>query len=258
MSKILIILLIVCHFLIISKECYSIQKETEMKVIKTKGTYLVANKGSSQDVTINSIYDIISVTSKERKIIGQAKVVLVRNNISGLKILNLATGYIIKPGYILIQNIKKYSEEDNIFNEMESIDLKKQKEKQKIDQFYQQQYYRNSMLNKYITKISIGRWGLFFSWLLTAAGSSAMGDEMFETTVIPVVGPFVTMHRIESANLGYLSGGKELLIISGTVQSFFATYYVYYLIKDSKHRRKQGFSLQPNINNIGFKLTYNF
>ena len=258
MSKILTFLLIVCHFLIISTECFATQKETEMTVIKTKGNYLVANKGSSQDVIVNAIYDIVSVTSKERKIIGQAKVVLVRNNMSGLKILKLASGYIVKPGYILVENIKKYSEEDNILNEMESINLKEQKEKQKIDQFYQQQYYRNSMLNKYKTKISIGRWGLFFSWLLTAAGSGAMGDEMFGTTVIPVVGPFVTMHRIESANLGYLSGGKELLIISGVVQSFFATYYVYYLIKDSEHRRKQGFSLQPNTNNIGFKLTYNF
>ena len=84
-----------------------------------------------------------------------------------------------------------------------------------------------------------------------------MGDEMFGSTVIPVIGAFITIYRIESnPNFTYLSGGQGLLITAGVVQSFFATYYVYYLIKGSKHKSR--FSIQPSIENFGIKLAYNF
>lgn len=257
MKKIISLTLIICQFIVLSNICFSQQDDKEMRVIKTKNNYLVANKGSIQNVTINSIYDIISVTAKEKKIVGQAKVVLVRNNFSGLKILELAAGYIVQPGFMLSKNLHIYSEEDNILNEMENIDISEMKRKQQIEQYYQQQYTRNIISDKYKTNIAIGRWGLFFSWVATAAGSGAMGDEMFGSTVIPVIGPFVTIYRIENkSNHSYINGGPGLLITAGVVQSFFAAYYVHYLIKDSKHNST--LSIQPSIQSLGLRLTYNF
>ncbi len=118
--------------------------------------------------------------------------------------------------------------------------------------------YKN--INPYSTHKKISGYGLFISWALTALSSSAMGDEMFATTVIPVVGPFVTIQRIESDPYGgeYLPGGKELLTVSGIVQSTFAIYYIYSLISYSNWSDQSRFSITPTINYNGISICYNF
>ena len=126
----------------------------------------------------------------------------------------------------------------------------------------QKQNYSNSDDRKLIqlrNKVNIGRYGLFYSWLLTVAGSAAMGDGMIETTVLPVLGPFITIIRVESVeNEEFLPGGKQLLMLSGTIQSSFAVYYVIALVNESNYKQTYGFKIQPSDENIGLKLTYNF
>ena len=67
--------------------------------------------------------------------------------------------------------------------------------------------------------------GLASTMAATLVGSLAMGDDYFATTVLPIVGPWVTMIRIENdPNSEYLPGGKPLLIASGILQGGFLIY----------------------------------
>ena len=80
----------------------------------------------------------------------------------------------------------------------------------------------NGFNNPYTVHKKIASWGLASTMAATLVGSLAMNDEYFATTVIPVVGPFVTIVRIESdPNSTYLPGGKPLLIASGVTQTGF-------------------------------------
>ena len=119
--------------------------------------------------------------------------------------------------------------------------------------------YSNYNPQKYKTKKNVGRFGWASVAGLTLIGSAAMGDEMFATTVIPVVGPFITMIRIENdPNYDYLPGGKGLLLTSGILQVSFFSYWMYYVIKDSNYKAQYGLNINPNITNIGLTLSYNF
>jgi len=119
--------------------------------------------------------------------------------------------------------------------------------------------YLNYNPKKYETQKNIGRYGFASVAGLTLIGSLAMGDEMFATTVIPVVGPFITIIRIENdPNSTYLPGGKELLLTSGILQASFFTYWIYYLIKDSNYKNKYGLIIKPNMSNLGLTFSYYF
>lgn len=112
---------------------------------------------------------------------------------------------------------------------------------------------------KYLTQINTGRIGLATVTAITLIGSAAMGDEMFATTVIPVVGPFITIIRVENdPGLTYLSGGKTLLLTSGILQVSFFAYWMYYLVKDSNYKSEYGISFYPNSDNLGFTFSYRF
>ena len=112
---------------------------------------------------------------------------------------------------------------------------------------------------KYKTMKNVGRYGWAAVAGLTLIGSAAMGDEMFATTVIPVVGPFVTIIRIENTPGGtYLPGGKGLLLTSGILQVSLFSYWMYYVIKDSNYKAQYGLNIKPNMTNMGFTLSYNF
>lgn len=113
--------------------------------------------------------------------------------------------------------------------------------------------------DKYSTQKDIGRSGFATTLALTLIGSAAMGDDMFATTVIPIVGPFITMIRVENdPDYEYLSGGKELLITSGVLQVSFFSYWMYYVIKDSSYKDEHRISFQPNFKNPGVILVYRF
>jgi len=110
---------------------------------------------------------------------------------------------------------------------------------------YELNQSQQSEYNPWTIHRKISAIGFAGSMAATLVGSLAMDDEFFATTVIPVVGPFVTIARIENdPNSDYLPGGKQLLTASGILQSAFAVYFVTSLIGESNYK---GRHLSSNI-----------
>lgn len=106
-------------------------------------------------------------------------------------------------------------------------------------EIYELDQAQHSQYNPWTIHRKISAIGFAGSMAATFVGSLAMEDEFFATTVIPVVGPFVTIARIENdPNSDYLPGGKQLLTASGIIQSAFAVYFVTSLIGESNYKGK--------------------
>ena len=100
---------------------------------------------------------------------------------------------------------------------------------------------------------------MLYSWAATVAGSAIMGDAMIGTTIIPVLGPFVTIIRVESEPIPtYLPGGQELLYLSGVLQTSFCIYYITTLLRESHSQQQYGFKVQPTARSLGMKLINTF
>lgn len=217
-----------------------LSQSNKITIIKIAGDKFAINQGSNQDIQVNTYYFIIH----QSKSIGQAKVIKVRENISALQIISLNPKANISIGDEVILDTTLDSEAEDLLRQSEQNLFSSKLSQDK---------------NPYSIHKKISGYGLFISWALTAVGSGVMGDEMFSTTVIPVVGPFVTMQRIENDPYGtYLPGGKVLLTVSGIVQSSFAVYYIYSLISYSNWKPHSRFSIIPIMNYHGISISYNF
>lgn len=101
--------------------------------------------------------------------------------------------------------------------------------------------------NSYRSHKAIAGWGLTSSWGATLLGSLAMNDDYMATTIIPVVGPVVTIARIENDPFAYYRpGGKPLLIASTAIQSAFLLYYVTSWSKSRSYQRRVALAAAPN------------
>ena len=111
--------------------------------------------------------------------------------------------------------------------------------------------------NPYTVHRQIACWGLVSTMAATLVGSLAMNDEFFATTIIPVVGPFVTIVRVENdPNSSYLPGGKPLLIASGVAQTGFLIYFVASWAGGKSYNAK--FSVLPSSHLVGVTMRYRF
>lgn len=232
----LISLLTICFLLPV----FIFSQSNKITIIKIAGDRFAINQGSNQGIRVNTYYFII----QKNKSIGRAKVVNVRGNISALQIISLNSKNNIGIGDELILDTTLDSEAEDLLRQPES-----------------NLFYSNFPQNKnpYSIHKKIGGYGLFASWIITAIGSGIMGDELFGTTIIPVVGPFVTIIRVENTPRGtYLPGGKELLSTSGILQVSFFSYWMYYLIKESNYKVQYGLSIKPNVTNVGITFSYTF
>jgi len=125
------------------------------------------------------------------------------------------------------------------------------------EQNWRRQSQSNGFSNPYTVHKKIAQWGLASTIAATFIGSLAMGDDYFATTIIPVVGPFVTMARIESnPNDSYLPGGKPLLIASGVAQTGFLIYFIASWVGENSYNAK--FSILPASHPIGLSVRYRF
>jgi len=90
------------------------------------------------------------------------------------------------------------------------------------------QYYTTFKYNNpFNIHKKIGGYGLLTSWGLTVFGALAVNDQTIATTMIPIVGPFVSIWVVEKRDdLYFIEDGKELLTTAGKVQSGFALYYL--------------------------------
>jgi hypothetical protein len=119
------------------------------------------------------------------------------------------------------------------------------------------QMQSNGFNNPYTVHKKIASWGLASTMAATLVGSLAMNDDYFATTVIPIVGPFVTMVRIESdPNSSYLPGGKPLLIASGVAQTGFLIYFIASWAGENSYNAK--FSVLPSSHSVGIEMRYYF
>ena len=113
--------------------------------------------------------------------------------------------------------------------------------------------------NQYERQKKIGRYGWASIASVTLIGSAAMGDQMFATTVIPVIGPFLTISRVESdPTRQYLPGAKDMLIFSGVAQVGFFSYWMLYAILDMSEPSNESFQIAPNREYPGLIVTYTF
>jgi len=234
--NLLISLLSICFLLPVSL----FPQRNKIAILKIVGDRFAIDQGSNQGVRINTYYFII----QRNKSIGRAKVINVRENISALQIISLNSKINIAIGDEVILDTTFDSEAEDLLRQPES-----------------NLNYSTLPIDKnpYSIHKKISGYGLFSSWIITALGSGIMGDKMFGTTVIPVVGPFVTISRIENDPYGtYLPGGKGLLTVSGIVQSTFAFYYIYSLISYYSWNPHSRFTVIPMINYPGISISYNF
>lgn len=119
------------------------------------------------------------------------------------------------------------------------------------------QNYRTHL--NYRAKINFCKYGWATTAGVTLLGSAAMGDENFATTVIPVVGPFLTMSQIESdPDLYYLPGAKNMLIASGVLQASFFSCWIIYELMDMSIEPQHAFAIYPETETLGLKAVYRF
>jgi len=95
------------------------------------------------------------------------------------------------------------------------------------------------------------------AWGLTVLGGAAMYATA--TTYLPIVGPWVTMARIEADDgQDYVPAGKGLLITAGILQAGLLSYFIASYLKQTSFSR--GLTVSPMLNSSGggIALGYRF
>jgi hypothetical protein len=98
--------------------------------------------------------------------------------------------------------------------------------------------------------------GLAGSWVATFVGDLLYEDGYRMYTLIPVIGPFITIAIIESHHESFWSGASELLILSGVAQSVFATYFIISLLKHPKPSETKSVTVWPSVNSINLRIQF--
>jgi len=117
----------------------------------------------------------------------------------------------------------------------------------------------NSKHHYYEANIKFYKYGWATTAGITLLGSAAMGDESFATTVIPVVGPFMTISQIENdPNLYYLPGAKNMLLASGLLQASFFSLWIMYELLDLSLPSNYAIAILPQSEAVGLSVAYKF
>jgi len=100
--------------------------------------------------------------------------------------------------------------------------------------------------------------GLASFYAATVIGDFIMDDFYRANTLIPVIGPFITIGIIENnSTAGYGGGGGQgLLILSGIAQTTFATLLVISLKKHTKPDETKNMTLESSLNSISLKIKF--
>ncbi len=121
---------------------------------------------------------------------------------------------------------------------------------------------RTQTTNPYSVHVKRSGIGLGSAWGLTWILGLAMGDEYVSTTFLPVIGPWITMRRIErdrkTEPIDYLPGGKPLLITSGLIQGGLLAYFVWSIVNNGSFSDDLSLSPVFDSRGSGMALTYRF
>jgi hypothetical protein len=99
--------------------------------------------------------------------------------------------------------------------------------------------------------------GLAGSWAATIAGDLFFDDEYRGCTLIPVIGPFITIAAVSSRGGGsYWKGAEGLLILSGVAQTAFATYFIISLAKKPKSSETKPVTIWPSLTSLNLRIQF--
>lgn len=114
----------------------------------------------------------------------------------------------------------------------------------------------NSELNRIRKQRLLSGLGLAVSWVGTVAVDLFVWDPYLLTTMIPVVGPWITLARMASNDDEGWPGAKALLVISGILQTGFATYFIISLTRHPKPKETKAVALSVGFNMINLKIQF--
>ncbi|MFA6618799.1 MAG: hypothetical protein WCT23_07015 [Candidatus Neomarinimicrobiota bacterium] len=209
-----------------------------IEIFQTDGNNIIIEKGINQGIEVNSYYLVV----QDDYIIAHAKVLDARDNISALKIISNEFNYAVYAGdWVILDTTNTAAAEDLLSQFNNNLESNK-----------------NIILsNPYDTHKKIGGYGALASYGLTVLVAGLMRD--YATTAIPIIGPLISVIRVESNPfVNFYTGGKELLILSSVVQASFTTYYLIALTKSLQWESNSSFSIAPSTNSIGITLNYKF
>ncbi len=114
------VLLCVSWLVVPIAECFAGGTVTkEMRITTVRGNNLIANRGSNDGVEVGGIYRL----TRGGVVIGVAKVLVVKESLSGLKIVDLLRGREPRAGDFLVSVDLYGRQEEDVFAEMEETDL---------------------------------------------------------------------------------------------------------------------------------------
>ena len=107
--------------------------------------------------------------------------------------------------------------------------------------------------NRIRTNRLISGLGLATSWIATVIVDSLVWDGYRQYTLVPVIGPWITLVKMASNEDQGWPGAKELLFLSGVAQTGFATYFIISLARHPKPRETKNVAIWTNFNSINLR-----
>jgi len=112
------------------------------------------------------------------------------------------------------------------------------------------------VLRRIRTQRLISGLGLAASWVGTVVGDLLYEDGYRSTTLIPVVGPWITLARMASNHDPGWSGAKALLVVSGIAQTGFATYFIISLTRHPGPKETKAVALSAGFNTVSLRIQF--
>jgi hypothetical protein len=114
----------------------------------------------------------------------------------------------------------------------------------------------NSELNRIRKQRLLSGLGLAVSWAGTVAVDLFAEDGYQSTTVIPVVGPWITLARMASHNDPGWPGAKALLVVSGIAQTGLTAYFIISLTRHPKPKETKAVALSAGFNSVSLRIQF--
>ncbi|MFA4839377.1 MAG: hypothetical protein WC703_07880 [Candidatus Neomarinimicrobiota bacterium] len=97
------------------------------------------------------------------------------------------------------------------------------------------------------------------AWGLTVLGAAAMGDATWATTIIPIIGPYLSIKIVEeNEEYTFQPGGKILLKAAGDIQALFGVYFLFAGIGNLLWEPPKNVSVFPTKDFSGLCINYSF
>ena len=104
--------------------------------------------------------------------------------------------------------------------------------------------------NSYTFQKNVALWGFVGTYATTVMTAAAMNDSFIGTTAIPIVGPWITMARIEGGAGTYAPGGKPLLAAAGLVQDGLIVFALFAWSREGSFEQRVSFVPIPQAHGL--------